>query len=48
MPAARSELLFAIWYALKERGIEIPFPQHDLHLRSGELPVRMIQDEAEG
>ncbi|RKZ15905.1 hypothetical protein DRQ53_07790, partial [bacterium] len=42
VPAARSDLLFAIWYALKDRGIEIPFPQHDLHLRSGELPVRMI------
>jgi potassium efflux system protein len=26
---------------LAERGIEIPFPQADLHLRSGELPVRL-------
>jgi small-conductance mechanosensitive channel len=29
-----SELNFAIWYKLKEMGIEIPFPQRDLHIRS--------------
>jgi len=48
VPAVRSDLLFGIWYALKERGIEIPFPQRDLHIRSGELAVRMRQGEAEG
>lgn len=31
----RSNLYFAIFAALKEAGIEIPFPQRDLHLRSG-------------
>jgi small-conductance mechanosensitive channel len=31
----RSRLYFAIFEALKEAGIEIPFPQRDLHLRSG-------------
>lgn len=46
VPATRSALLFEIWYALKERGIEIPFPQRDLHLRSGELSVRLNKDEA--
>jgi len=30
----RSEITFGIFYALKEAGIEIPFPQRDLHLRS--------------
>jgi small-conductance mechanosensitive channel len=30
-----SELRFAIDRAFRERGIEIPFPQRDLHLRSG-------------
>ena len=30
----RSEVNFAIFYALKEAGIEIPFPQRDLHIRS--------------
>ena len=31
----RGELNFMIWNALKRFGIEIPFPQRDLHLRSG-------------
>jgi potassium-dependent mechanosensitive channel len=30
----RSEVLFQVFDALKENGIEIPFPQRDLHLRS--------------
>ncbi len=30
----RSEVLFKIFDVLKENGIEIPFPQRDLHLRS--------------
>jgi small-conductance mechanosensitive channel len=30
----KSEVNFAIWYALKEAGIEIPFPQRDLHIKS--------------
>ena len=40
LPSLKSELLFSAWYALKEAGIEIPFPQMDLHVRSGELPIR--------
>jgi small-conductance mechanosensitive channel len=35
----KSDLYFAIFTALKERGIEIPFPQRDLHLRSAEAPL---------
>ncbi|MCL4766703.1 MAG: DUF3772 domain-containing protein [Hyphomicrobiaceae bacterium] len=31
--AAQSELRVAIFKALREAGIEIPFPQHDVHLR---------------
>jgi small-conductance mechanosensitive channel len=34
--AFRSELNFAIHAALKARGIEIPFPQRDLHIRSAQ------------
>jgi small-conductance mechanosensitive channel len=34
----RSALYFAIFEALKAAGIEIPFPQRDLHIRSG-LPA---------
>lgn len=30
----RSALLLGIWDAFKEHGIEIPFPQRDLHIRS--------------
>ena len=31
----RSEMNFAIHTALKEAGIQIPFPQRDLHIKSG-------------
>jgi small-conductance mechanosensitive channel len=34
----RSDLYFTIFQALAEAGIEIPFPQRDLHIRSGLLP----------
>jgi len=40
-PLVRSALYFSIWYKLKNAGIEIPFPQRDLHFRSGELKVRI-------
>lgn len=33
----KSDLYFAIESALRARDIEIPFPQRDLHIRSGEL-----------
>ncbi len=33
----RSDLYFAIFDELKKAGIEIPYPQRDLHLRSSEL-----------
>ena len=33
----RSDLFFAIEHKLRENRIEIPFPQRDLHLRSGHL-----------
>ncbi len=34
VPDLRSDLRFQIWDSLTERGIEIPFPQHDVHIRS--------------
>ncbi len=34
--ALRSEINFHIYEILRERGIEIPFPQRDLHIRSAE------------
>ena len=36
----RSELDFAISRMFKEHGIEIPFPQRDLHIRSGVLSIK--------
>ncbi|MBE2281023.1 MAG: mechanosensitive ion channel [Ignavibacteriaceae bacterium] len=30
-----SQLYFSIWYAFKENGVEIPFPQMDVHLKNG-------------
>ncbi len=38
--AFRSLLNYAIARKLKEKGIEIPFPQRDLHLRDGVLTLR--------
>ncbi|MBF2034482.1 MAG: mechanosensitive ion channel [Leptolyngbyaceae cyanobacterium T60_A2020_046] len=37
----RSDLYFAIEAGLREHSIEIPFPQRDLHVRSGELPLQL-------
>lgn len=36
-----SNLNFAIFEKFKQHGIEIPFPQRDIHVRSGKLDVRM-------
>ncbi len=38
---AQAQYLWAIETKLRERSIEIPFPQRDLHLRSGELKVKL-------
>ena len=37
----KSELNFKIDAAFRRRDIEIPFPQRDLHVRSGLLPIQM-------
>lgn len=34
-PVVESDLRYAIDAAFRAEGIEIPFPQRDLHLRSG-------------
>ena len=38
----RSDLNFAIEKNLRDAGIEIPFPQRDLHIRSGVLKVQNV------
>ncbi|MDP2137942.1 MAG: mechanosensitive ion channel [Candidatus Didemnitutus sp.] len=40
----RSQINFAIDRALRAHGIEIPFPQRDLHIRSGTLQVKQKPD----
>ncbi len=42
----RSELLYAIFRKFKENNVEIPFPQQDIHLKSGfEKAVDKIENE---
>ncbi len=44
----RSELYFAMEKKLRENNIEIPFPQRDLHLRSGFAPLLEKNRHASG
>jgi hypothetical protein len=41
----RSDLNFAIEQKFREAGIELPFPQRDLHIRSGVLKVENIGEK---
>jgi small-conductance mechanosensitive channel len=43
----RSDLNFAIARKLKEAGIEIPNPQRDVYIRSGDLRIHSTADEQE-
>jgi len=36
----KSEVLLEVWHRFKEHGIEFPFPQHDLHLKSA-VPLKL-------
>lgn len=40
----KSDLYFAIEASLRQHHIEIPFPQRDLHLRTGSLPLELSPD----
>jgi small-conductance mechanosensitive channel len=50
--AFTSDLNFAIWEKFRASNVEIPFPQTDLHIRSGKLKVEngeiAFSDEDEG
>ena len=39
----RSEVLKHLWGLFKEHGVEIPYPQRDLHLRQGDQLDRLIE-----
>jgi len=43
----KSDLNFAIERKLREAGIEIPFPQRDIYIRSGSIPVTQVDSKAE-
>jgi small-conductance mechanosensitive channel len=45
MVAVASDLRYMILKTLAERNIEIPFPQRDLHLRSG-LPAELANGQS--
>jgi potassium-dependent mechanosensitive channel len=38
-PAIKSQINYNIWRLFKEAGIEIPFPQRDLNLKSGSIRI---------
>ena len=41
----KGQVLLRLWYKLREAGMEIPFPQRDLHLRADEpVSVRIVPD----
>ncbi|MDA8587168.1 mechanosensitive ion channel [Rhodobacteraceae bacterium] len=42
--AVRADYNWAIETALAKYGIEIPFPQRDLHIRSGSLPINLTAE----
>ena len=44
----RSDINFAIAEKFREAGIEMPFPQRDLHIRSGVLKVEKVAGEEKG
>lgn len=38
--APQSEVMFTIWRKFRDAGIEIPFPQRDVHLKSSPSPTK--------
>ncbi len=43
----KSDLYFAIFRSFKESGIEIPYPQRDIHVRTAAATLRVDPNEAE-
>jgi small-conductance mechanosensitive channel len=38
----KSRFLILIYEALNANGIEIPFPQRDIHIRQGDSPIEIL------
>lgn len=36
----RSDILNRLWFAFKENGVEVPYPQRDIHIRDGSSHAR--------
>lgn len=47
-PTIKSEINYQIWRLFKEENIEIPFPQQELRLHSGILPIELDKGIDEG
>ncbi|NJL46941.1 MAG: mechanosensitive ion channel [Leptolyngbyaceae cyanobacterium SM2_5_2] len=43
----KSDLYFALTHSLRQQDIEVPFPQRDLHIRSGALPLNFSPEAQE-
>lgn len=41
--SVRSDINLAIWRAFKQHDITIPYPQRDLHIKSGLEAMRAVQ-----
>ena len=44
----KSDLYFALFKSFKEHGIELPFPQRDLHLRSSDISLPFVAGDPKG
>jgi len=45
-PIVKSKVLFLIWERFKEAGIQIPYPQQDVHLKTDSLEPSLLSNEA--
>ena len=41
----KGQVLLAVWDALKDNGISVPYPQRDLHIKG---PVNIVHQSADG
>lgn len=45
-PNIKSDLFFDIFRVFREKNIEMPFPQRDIHIRSADVPLALAQRTA--